>query len=49
MSDRIAVMRGGRVAQMGTADELYNRPADSFVARFLDEIRSHRRPRDGPR
>jgi ABC-type Fe3+/spermidine/putrescine transport system ATPase subunit len=37
MSDRIAVMRGGRVAQMGTADELYNRPADSFVARFLGE------------
>ena len=37
MSDRIAVMRGGRVAQMGTADELYNCPADSFVARFLGE------------
>ena len=37
MSDRIAVMRGGRVAQLGTADELYNRPADSFVARFLGE------------
>jgi ABC-type Fe3+/spermidine/putrescine transport system ATPase subunit len=37
MSDRIAVMRGGRVAQLGTADELYNRPTDSFVARFLGE------------
>ena len=38
MSDRIAVMRGGRVAQLGTAHELYNRPADSFVARFLGEL-----------
>jgi ABC-type Fe3+/spermidine/putrescine transport system ATPase subunit len=37
MSDRIAVMREGRVAQVGTAQELYSRPANSFVARFLGE------------
>ena len=37
MSDRIAVMRGGRVVQLGTAQELYSRPVDSFVARFLGE------------
>ena len=37
MSDRIAVMRAGRVMQLGTAQELYSRPADSFVARFLGE------------
>ena len=37
MSDRIAVMRGGRLVQLGTAQELYSRPADSFVARFLGE------------
>src|SRR6202041_103655 len=37
MSDRIAVMRSGRVTQLGTAQELYSRPADSFVARFLGE------------
>jgi ABC-type Fe3+/spermidine/putrescine transport system ATPase subunit len=37
MSDRIAVMRGGRVVQLGTAQELYSRPIDSFVARFLGE------------
>jgi ABC-type Fe3+/spermidine/putrescine transport system ATPase subunit len=37
MSDRIAVMRGGRVMQLGTAQELYSQPVDSFVARFLGE------------
>jgi ABC-type Fe3+/spermidine/putrescine transport system ATPase subunit len=37
MSDRIAVMRAGRIMQLGTAQELYSRPADSFVARFLGE------------
>ena len=37
MSDRIAVMRGGRVEQIGTAPELYQQPANSFVARFLGE------------
>jgi ABC-type Fe3+/spermidine/putrescine transport system ATPase subunit len=37
MSDRIAVMRGGRVVQSGSGKELYERPVDSFVARFLGE------------
>ncbi|MGO8798384.1 MAG: ABC transporter ATP-binding protein [Roseiarcus sp.] len=37
MSDRIAVMRGGRLVQLATAQELYSRPVDSFVARFLGE------------
>ena len=37
MSDRIAVMRQGCVVQLGTAQDLYGRPADSFVARFLGE------------
>jgi len=35
MSDRIAVMNHGRVAQLGTPEELYDRPADEFVANFL--------------
>jgi iron(III) transport system ATP-binding protein len=35
ISDRIAVMRDGRIAQLGTAEELYRRPASSFVAAFL--------------
>jgi len=35
ISDRIAVMRDGRVAQVGTPVELYERPADLFVADFV--------------
>lgn len=35
MSDRIAVYRGGRIAQLGTGSELYERPRSLFVARFL--------------
>jgi spermidine/putrescine ABC transporter ATP-binding subunit len=37
MSDRLAVMNKGRVAQVGTPAELYERPASRFVARFLGE------------
>jgi putative spermidine/putrescine transport system ATP-binding protein len=37
LSDRIAVIDGGRVLQVGTPEELYERPADGFVARFLGE------------
>jgi spermidine/putrescine ABC transporter ATP-binding subunit len=37
MSDRIGVMRDGRIAQLGTARDLYERPADAFVASFLGE------------
>ena len=35
MSDRIAVMRAGRVEQMGRPEELYERPRTEFVASFL--------------
>ncbi|HET8613885.1 MAG TPA: ABC transporter ATP-binding protein [Actinomycetales bacterium] len=35
MADRIVVMRDGRVEQVGTPDEVYNRPATSFVATFV--------------
>jgi len=35
MGDRIAVMRNGRVEQIGTPDEIYNRPATLFVAGFV--------------
>ena len=37
MSDRIAVMRSGEIVQIGSGRDLYERPADSFVARFLGE------------
>lgn len=35
MSDRIAVMRGGRIEQLGFPEALYERPASRFVAQFL--------------
>jgi ABC-type sugar transport system ATPase subunit len=35
MGDRIAVMRGGRIEQLGTFDELYYTPANLYVARFI--------------
>ncbi|MBV9754601.1 MAG: ABC transporter ATP-binding protein [Hyphomicrobiales bacterium] len=37
MSDRVTVMRSGRIEQIGTAEELYHSPANTFVARFLGE------------
>ncbi|MCI8565566.1 MAG: ABC transporter ATP-binding protein [Lachnospiraceae bacterium] len=35
MSDRIAVMREGRFVQIGSAQEIYDRPRTSYVARFV--------------
>ena len=37
MADRIAVMNAGRIVQVGTPQELYDRPASRFVADFLGE------------
>jgi putative spermidine/putrescine transport system ATP-binding protein len=38
VADRIAVMSGGRIAQLGTPEEVYERPASSFVAQFVGRI-----------
>jgi iron(III) transport system ATP-binding protein len=38
ISDRIAVMRSGRVAQVGTARELYAAPRSTFVAQFIGRV-----------
>jgi thiamine transport system ATP-binding protein len=35
LADRVVVMRDGRIAQSGTPLEVWQRPADAFVARFL--------------
>ena len=35
MADLIAVMHDGHLQQLGTADEIYNRPANRFVATFV--------------
>jgi iron(III) transport system ATP-binding protein len=35
ISDRVAVLQQGRVAQIGTAEELFDRPRTRFVAEFI--------------
>ncbi|UWG51931.1 ABC-type spermidine/putrescine transport system,ATPase component [Halalkaliarchaeum sp. AArc-CO] len=35
MSDRVVVLNDGRIKQVGTTDEVYNRPANTFVATFI--------------
>jgi spermidine/putrescine transport system ATP-binding protein len=37
MSDRIAVMSGGKVLQIGSPTEIYERPSCRFVADFIGE------------
>ena len=37
MSDRIAVMNEGRIAQIGTPHEIYERPVNRFVTDFIGE------------
>lgn len=37
MSDKIGVMNGGRLVQLGAPEEIYVEPVDSFVANFLGE------------
>lgn len=38
MSDRIGVMSEGRLVQVATPRELYEQPADPFVARFVGSV-----------
>jgi putative spermidine/putrescine transport system ATP-binding protein len=37
MSDRVAIFESGAIDQIGTPDELYNKPATAFVAGFIGE------------
>jgi ABC-type Fe3+/spermidine/putrescine transport system ATPase subunit len=37
LADRIAVMRGGRIVQIGTPREIYEQPANRFVAEFIGQ------------
>src|SRR3712207_208260 len=37
MGHRIAVLNRGRIVQIGTPDEIYNRPINRFVAQFVGE------------
>ena len=38
MSDRIGIMREGMMVQIGTPNEIYNRPVNKFVAEFMGEV-----------
>ncbi len=38
MSDRIGVMRAGRLVQVGTPEEIYAHPVDRFVSEFVGEV-----------
>ena len=37
VSDLVCVMRAGKIAQMGTPNQLYEDPADAFIADFMGE------------
>lgn len=37
MSDRVAILRNGRMVQVGVPDQLHDHPVDSFVASFIGE------------
>jgi iron(III) transport system ATP-binding protein len=38
IADRIALLRDGRLIQVGSAEDLYHRPVDLFTAAFFSEI-----------
>ncbi|HVK43397.1 MAG TPA: TOBE-like domain-containing protein [Micropruina sp.] len=38
VADRIAVLNAGRIEQVGSPDELYDRPANPFVMSFLGSV-----------
>src|SRR5471032_2370890 len=48
VSDRVVVMNGGKIEQVGTPEEVYARPATSFVYNFLGNVNIfHGRVSDG--
>ncbi|OOC56410.1 MULTISPECIES: quaternary amine ABC transporter ATP-binding protein [Nocardiopsis] len=38
LGDRICVLRDGRVAQVGTAEEILSEPANDYVERFIEDV-----------
>ena len=50
MADRIAILDAGRIAQLGSPEEVYNRPNSPFVASFMgagNVLELEARPADG--
>jgi ABC-type sugar transport system ATPase subunit len=48
LGDRIAVLRAGHIEQVGTPDEIWKRPATTFVARFVGSPAMNLLPAGGP-
>jgi len=48
LGDRVAVLRDGRIEQVGTPEEIWRRPTTSFVARFVGSPSMNLLPADGP-
>jgi glycine betaine/proline transport system ATP-binding protein len=38
LGDRIAMMRDGRIIQIGTAEQILNNPANDFIAQFVQDV-----------
>src|SRR5690625_5420902 len=38
LGDRIAVMRDGRIVQIGTSEEILSHPANDYVAQFVADV-----------
>ena len=38
LGDRIAVMRDGRIVQIGTSEEILTQPADDYIAEFVQDV-----------
>jgi glycine betaine/proline transport system ATP-binding protein len=38
LGDRIAVMRAGRIVQIGTSEQILREPADDYVAQFVQDV-----------
>ena len=49
MSDRIGIMNKGRLVQIGTPADIYNRPINKFVAQFMGEVNAIEVERRGER
>jgi putative spermidine/putrescine transport system ATP-binding protein len=50
MADRLAILDAGRIAQLGTPEEVYNRPNSPFIAAFMgagNVLELETRPADG--
>ena len=49
VADRVAVMNAGRIEQIGTPEEVYEKPANPFVYRFMGNVNLfHARQDEGP-